>query len=106
MSIGIPRNHVESYHYYMIINFFAHVDINPSNAHVLDGNATDLQAECMRYEVLIKEAGGIHLFIGGKFLRVICESENISMSCGPIPWNLVRLGLRQNKLYLTRYRIY
>lgn len=49
----------------MMANLFAHVDIDPNNAHVLDGNAADLQEECMRYERLIKEAGGVHLFIGG-----------------------------------------
>ncbi|XP_025411981.1 glucosamine-6-phosphate isomerase [Sipha flava] len=63
--VGIPRDHVESYHYYMLTNFFTHVDINPRNTHILDGNAADLQAECLRYEQQIKEAGGVHLFVGG-----------------------------------------
>lgn len=45
--------------------FFKHVDIEPSNAHVLDGNAADLVAECGRFEELIKQAGGVHLFVGG-----------------------------------------
>jgi len=35
------------------------------NAHVLDGNAPDLAAECADYERKIAEAGGIELFIGG-----------------------------------------
>lgn len=68
LTTGIPRDHVESYHYYMMTNFFTHVDIDPSNAHILDGNATDLQAECMHYERLIEDAGGVHLFIGGTCL--------------------------------------
>lgn len=46
-------------------NFFKHIDIDPANAHILDGNAPDLVAECNQFEVLIKEAGGIELFIGG-----------------------------------------
>jgi hypothetical protein len=41
------------------------VDIEPGNAHVLDGNAADLVAECRRFEDLIHQAGGVHLFIGG-----------------------------------------
>ena len=45
--------------------FFKHVDIDPSNAHVLDGNAADLVAECRRFEELIAAAGGVHLFVGG-----------------------------------------
>lgn len=46
-------------------NFFKHIDIDPENAHILDGNAPDLKAECEAYEAKIKEAGGIELFIGG-----------------------------------------
>lgn len=50
---------------YMLQNFFKHIDIDPRNAHVLDGNAPDLVAECEEYERKILEAGGIELFIGG-----------------------------------------
>ncbi|XP_063538020.1 glucosamine-6-phosphate isomerase isoform X2 [Cydia strobilella] len=63
--VGLPRDHPESYHYYMWNEFFKHIDIEPGNAHVLDGNAPDLAAECHRYEELIAAAGGVHLFIGG-----------------------------------------
>ena len=44
---------------------FQHIDIDPKNVHILDGNAKDLVAECNEYERLIAEAGGIELFIGG-----------------------------------------
>lgn len=64
---GLPRDHPESYHYYMWNEFFKHVDIEPANAHVLDGNAADLVAECQRFEGLIQQAGGVHLFIGGTY---------------------------------------
>nr|CAH7735936.1 unnamed protein product [Callosobruchus chinensis] len=63
--VGLPRDHPESYHYYMWNNFFKHIDIDPENAHVLDGNVPDLVGECNKYEKKISEAGGIHLFIGG-----------------------------------------
>lgn len=46
-------------------NFFKHIDIDPANTHILDGNAPDLVAECNEFERLIAEAGGIELFIGG-----------------------------------------
>jgi glucosamine-6-phosphate deaminase len=55
----------------MMTNFFTHVDIDPNNAHILDGNAVDLQAECMNYERLIEEAGGVHLFIGGIYPSIL-----------------------------------
>lgn len=63
--VGIPRDHPESYHSYMWNNFFRHIDIEPQNAHILDGNAKNLVAECDQYEEEIKKAGGIQLFIGG-----------------------------------------
>jgi len=62
---GIATDHPESYHRYMFDNFFKHIDIDPNNAHVLDGNAPDLVKECEDYEEKIKEAGGIELFVGG-----------------------------------------
>lgn len=46
-------------------NFFKHIDIEPQNTHILDGNATDLQAECDSFEQKIAAAGGIELFVGG-----------------------------------------
>jgi len=48
-------------------HLFKHIDIDPKNAHILDGNARDLQAECDKFEKLISEAGGIQLFIGGLY---------------------------------------
>lgn len=47
-------------------NFFKHIDIDPANAHILDGNADNLEAECQAFEQKIAEAGGIELFVGGQ----------------------------------------
>ncbi|GIY29978.1 glucosamine-6-phosphate isomerase 2 [Caerostris extrusa] len=63
--VGLPRDHPESYHSFMWNNFFKHIDIEPSNVHLLDGNAPDLNAECENYEKKIEEVGGIDLFMGG-----------------------------------------
>lgn len=63
--IGIPREHPESYHTFMYKNFFSHVNVHPSNINILNGNAPDLEAECVAYEAKIKAAGGIDLFLGG-----------------------------------------
>lgn len=63
--VGLPRDHPESYHSFMWENLFKHIDIDPVNVHILDGNAADLQAECDSYEKKIIEAGGVELFIGG-----------------------------------------
>ncbi|MEE6479456.1 hypothetical protein FKM82_012250 [Ascaphus truei] len=63
--VGLPRDHPESYHSFMWNNFFKHIDISAENVHILDGNATDLQAECQSFEDKIQAAGGIELFVGG-----------------------------------------
>ena len=63
--VGIPREHPESYHTFMYKHFFSHVDIQPENVNLLNGNAPDLEAECLAYEEKIARAGGIELFLGG-----------------------------------------
>ena len=63
--VGLPEAHPESYHAFMARNLFDHIDCPKENIHILNGNAADLQAECKHYEEMIKEAGGIDLFIGG-----------------------------------------
>lgn len=63
--VGLPESHPESYHSFMAKNLFNHIDCPKQNIHILNGNAKDLQAECAHYEEMIKEAGGIDLFIGG-----------------------------------------
>ena len=63
--IGLPKNHPESYHSFMWNNFFNHIDINPDNVNILNGNAEDPVKECERYEEKIKSVGGIDLFLGG-----------------------------------------
>ncbi|KAK4134763.1 glucosamine-6-phosphate isomerase [Trichocladium antarcticum] len=63
--VGIPRDHPESYHSFMWKHFFSHVNIRPSNVNILDGNAQNLEAECIAYEDKIRAAGGIDLFLGG-----------------------------------------
>jgi glucosamine-6-phosphate deaminase len=63
--VGLPETHPESYHAFMARNLFDHIDCPKENIHILNGNAADLREECAHYEEMIKEAGGIDLFIGG-----------------------------------------
>ncbi|MBO4388146.1 MAG: glucosamine-6-phosphate deaminase [Spirochaetales bacterium] len=63
--VGLPRDHEQSYWYFMWSNFFNHIDIKKENVNILNGMATDLQAECDGYEKRIAQAGGIDLFMGG-----------------------------------------
>ena len=63
--VGLPREHHESYWFFMHDNFFDHIDIPAENINILNGMAGDLEAECARYEEKIASYGGIDLFMGG-----------------------------------------
>jgi len=64
--VGLPREHDQSYWYFMHYYFFDHlVDMKPENINILNGLAEDLEAECARYEAKIASYGGIDLFMGG-----------------------------------------
>ncbi len=62
---GLPREHPGSYFTYMKLHLFDHVDLDPANTHLPCGTAPDLDAECIRYESEIADAGGLDLtFLG------------------------------------------
>ena len=63
--VGLPVEHPESYHSFMHKYLFDLIDEPAENIHILDGNASDLDAECAAYEEAIVAAGGIDLFFGG-----------------------------------------
>src|SRR5436190_23447475 len=49
----------------MYKHLFSHIDIQPTNINILNGNAADLAEECSAYEANIIRRGGIELFLGG-----------------------------------------
>mmetsp|Transcript_15062 Transcript_15062/g.19537 ORF Transcript_15062/g.19537 Transcript_15062/m.19537 type:complete len:292 (-) Transcript_15062:131-1006(-) len=57
--VGVARDHPNSQHSLMWEQFFSHVNVPRENVNFLDGNASDLQVECARYETAISEAGGL-----------------------------------------------
>ena len=63
--LGLPRTHPQSYYSFMKRNLYDHVDLDPANAHLPNGNAPDPEEECRRYEEAIRAAGGIDLMILG-----------------------------------------
>lgn len=63
--VGIPRSHPGSYYTYMRRHLFDLVDLVLARAHVPNGSASDLKAECDRYESEITRAGGIDLAVLG-----------------------------------------
>eukprot|EP01068_Selenidium_serpulae_P008776 Selendium_serpulae@DN5071_c0_g1_i1.p1 len=63
--VGLPPDHPSSYRHYMYTNFFNHVNVKEENINLLNGNAFDLENECIKNEEKIKRYGKIHLFMGG-----------------------------------------
>ena len=62
---GLTRDNDQSYYYFMNDNLFDHVNIDKAQTNVPNGMAEDAEAECVRYEALIKELGGVDLQLLG-----------------------------------------
>jgi glucosamine-6-phosphate deaminase len=62
---GIGPGDRHSYAYYMRENFFRHIDIQKENTHLPDGTAANTEVECLRYDRLIKDLGGIDMQLLG-----------------------------------------
>ena len=63
--LGLPPDHPASYHVYMEENFYKLVDADAARIHVPDGSAPDPEAECGRYEMAMREVGGVDLCVLG-----------------------------------------
>src|SRR5437867_11130667 len=63
--VGLFPSDPNSYRHYMDHHLFRHVNVDPRNTHLPNGLASDLDAECLRYEALIKRFGGIDLQLLG-----------------------------------------
>lgn len=64
---GLPREHKESYWYFMHQNLFNHIDIKAENINLPSGivSQEEIPAHCAAYEQKIKDCGGIDLQILG-----------------------------------------
>lgn len=54
---GLSHDDPQSYHYFMKVNFFDHVNIDIANTHVPDGANPDADAACAEYDRIVAEAG-------------------------------------------------
>ena len=63
----IDNDALQSYSRFMRTNLFDHVDIDPANIHIPNGEIKkeDIMSHCSQYEKMIDEAGGIDLQILG-----------------------------------------
>ncbi len=63
--IGLDRDHVNSFNFFMFENFFNHIDIDETNINIPNGSAGDPRKECAEYEAKIAKAGGIDFVVLG-----------------------------------------
>jgi glucosamine-6-phosphate deaminase len=63
----IEKDALQSYNRFMHVNLFNHIDIEPENIHIPDGEIAkeNIKAHCLAYEQKIEDAGGIDLQILG-----------------------------------------
>jgi glucosamine-6-phosphate deaminase len=80
--LGLPKAHPQSYHTFMRQRLYDRVDLDPANTHIPDGMAADPEAECLRYEAAIREAGGIDLMVLG-----IGHNGHIGFNEPGAPWD-------------------
>lgn len=63
--VGLPITHEQSYRHFMQINFFDHINVRPENTFVPYGMAADPEAECRRYNEVIRRYGPIDIQLLG-----------------------------------------
>ena len=62
---GLPRENDQSYFYFMNHKLFDYVNVNPERTHLPNGMNPDADAECKRYEEVIRSTGGVDLQLLG-----------------------------------------
>lgn len=55
----------QSYHYFMQVNLFSHINLNKENINIPDGSAESPEVHCREYDEKIKRNGGIDLMLLG-----------------------------------------
>ena len=63
--VGLDKDHVQSYAYFMRSNLFDHINIDQANCNIPNGSNPDAAAECARYDRLIVSLGGVDLQLLG-----------------------------------------
>lgn len=97
----LPKNDKNSYYTFMHEQLFNGLDILEENVHFLDGNATDSEAECKRYDNEINEAGGIDIqLLGiGNNAHIGFNEPADEFTTGSFKVKLTESTINANKIY-------
>lgn len=101
--IAVGKEDTHSYHYYMKHHFFRHVDIPEANQHIPNGEAGNIEWECLAYEQKIKEAGGIDLQILGigRNGHIGFNEPDVKFTAATHRAELAESTIRANSLYFS-----
>ncbi len=99
--VGLSRDNVNSYFYFMKDNLFGKTDVDFDKVNFLSGEATDLEAECERYYNRIRECGGIDIqLLGiGTNGHIGFNEPGDKFADGPFAVKLTQSTIDSNKKY-------
>lgn len=80
--VGLSSDHPQSYRTFMNKQLFRHINIKNKNTFIPNGQADDLEQECLRYETIIEQIGPPDLQLLG-----IGENGHIGFNEPGIPFN-------------------
>ena len=99
--VGLDRENVNSYFYFMKDNLFGKTDVDFSRVNFLSGTADNSEEECKRYSEKIKESGGIDIQILGIGTNghIGFNEPGDTFADGPFAVKLTQSTIDSNKKY-------
>ncbi len=93
----------QSYSRFMREHLFDHVNMPAQNTHIPNGMAQDVDAECLRYEASIEEAGGIDMQVLGigRNGHIGFNEPDITFEAGTHQVSLDEQTIRDNARYFS-----
>ena len=102
--VGLDRENINSYFYFMKENLFGKTDVDFNRVNFLSGLAKDTQSECDRYSKAIRESGGIDLQILGIGTNghIGFNEPGDKFADGPFAVKLTKSTIESNKKYFEQ----
>ncbi len=99
--VGLDRENVNSYFYFMKENLFGKTDVDFDRVNFLSGTADNAEAECARYSEKIKASGGIDIqLLGiGTNGHIGFNEPGDKFADGPFAVKLTQSTIDSNKKY-------
>ncbi|MBQ1966981.1 MAG: 6-phosphogluconolactonase, partial [Clostridia bacterium] len=99
--VGLDRENVNSYYYFMKDNLFGKTDVDFERVNFLSGQIDNIDEECARYSAKIRESGGIDIQILGIGTNghIGFNEPSDNFADGPFAVKLTQSTIDSNKKY-------